>query len=118
MLRGRTDKKFCDDYCRSAYNNKMHPAKADYVRLVNAILRKNRRILEELMVKGEETSKVAKSKLVRKGFDFNFMTNAYTNNDGTVYCFCYEYGYLQLSNGWCYVIRRDTSVTQERKKGL
>lgn len=87
----------------------MHPAKADYVRLVNAILRKNRKILEDCLLKGEDVTKIAKSKLARKGFDFNFMTSAYTRSDGTVYCFCYEYGYLALSNGWCYVLRRDAS---------
>ena len=35
-LRGRTDKKFCDDYCRSAYNNKMGPRSSLYVRNVNS----------------------------------------------------------------------------------
>lgn len=26
-LKGRTDKKFCDDYCRNSYNNQLKPQK-------------------------------------------------------------------------------------------
>lgn len=88
----------------------MHPPKADFVRMVNAILRKNRSILQEVMLKDKEVCKISRTRLMRKGFDFNYLTNAYANKEGTVYYFCYEYGYLQLSNGWCYIIKRDAVI--------
>lgn len=47
-LNGRKDQKFCSDYCRNAYNNKKNGAVNKHVRYINAILRKNRRILDEL----------------------------------------------------------------------
>lgn len=106
MLRGRRDKKFCDDYCRSAYNNRMHPPRADVVRRVNAVLRKNRRILEEVIPEGAEVARVTKARLTRKGFNFQHITGAYANKEGSIYYFCYEYGYMLLEKNWFYVIRR------------
>jgi hypothetical protein len=34
-LKGRTDKKFCDDYCRNNYNNQLKAAKNNVVRNIN-----------------------------------------------------------------------------------
>jgi len=41
---GRADKKFCSDQCRSAFNNKLNSDHSQFMRNVNNILRKNRRI--------------------------------------------------------------------------
>lgn len=59
VLFGRADKKFCNDNCRGIYNNKKNKMGDDYFRKVNSILRKNRRILEEMNPK-------EKSKPLRK----------------------------------------------------
>ena len=46
-LKGRIDKKFCDDYCRNNYNNqqKAKGSHSSYVRNINNTLLKNRKIL-------------------------------------------------------------------------
>ncbi len=111
MLRGRIDKKYCDDYCRSAYNNKLyqHDRSLSFIRRVNNILRKNRRILEEI-VPGEEALKVPRSKLVKKGFNFNYLTSAYSNPQGAIYYFCYEFGYLLIETDSYYIVKRDEII--------
>jgi hypothetical protein len=48
-FKGRADKKFCDDYCRTNYNNQLKSCENNYVRNINNALGKNRRILEELL---------------------------------------------------------------------
>ena len=53
-LKGRSDKKFCDDYCRNNYNNQLKSITTNQMRNVNNALGKNRRILEELIPAGEE----------------------------------------------------------------
>ena len=73
---GRADKKFCSDLCRNAHNNKLNSDQVNYVRNINNILRKNRRIIEDLLP--EETSTVSQQKLVDKGFNFNYYTNITT----------------------------------------
>jgi len=110
-LKGRMDKKFCDDYCRSAYNNKMGPRSSLYVRNVNSVLRRNRRILQNFLMQEEESVRVAKSHLQERGFNFNHFTGAYIHKKGVMYYFCYEFGYLLVENEWYYISRRkDISI--------
>ena len=45
---GRTDKKFCSDACRNAFNNKVNKDSKNLIRNVNNRLRKNYRVLEAL----------------------------------------------------------------------
>jgi hypothetical protein len=104
VIKGRIDKKFCSDLCRNSFNNKLNSDTNNYVRNINNSLRKNRRILEELL-KGD-TTKVAKQKLVDKGFNFNFYTNINTTKTNNTYYFCYEYGYLHLENSFVLIVKR------------
>lgn len=105
-LKGRSDKKFCDDYCRNNFNNQLNAESNNYVRNVNNALRRNRRILEELLPAGEEMVKTTKEKLLLSGFRFKYITHTYTNKKGNVYFFCYEYGYLPLENDWFLIVKR------------
>jgi len=106
-LRGRVDKKFCDDFCRNNFNNKQNSHQTNFVRNVNSILRKNRRILENLLPEAEETKKVLREKLVLEGFNFKYFTHQYQTQKGSVYFFTYEYGYLPLENDWILIVKRE-----------
>lgn len=101
---GRADKKFCSDMCRNAYNNKLNSDTNNYVRNINNALRKNRRIMEELLP--EETAKVSQQKLMDKGFNFSYYTNITTTKTGKNYVFCYEYGYLPLESNYYLLVKR------------
>jgi len=103
---GRIDKKFCSDYCRNSHNNKINKDSKNLIRNVNNRLRKNWRILEELNPDGK--TKITKTKLIGKGFDFNYFTSIYTTKKGTVYYFCYDQGYLPLENDYYALVRRDS----------
>ena len=105
-LKGRVDKKFCDDYCRNSYNNKLNSDTNGYVRNINNTLRKNRRILEDTLPPTEEMAKITRSKMIEKGFLFKYFTHTYSNKKGNVYYFCYEYGYLFLEGDWVLVVKR------------
>lgn len=105
---GRVDKKFCSDNCRSAYNNKMNSDATNFVRNINNILRKNRRILAQLNPYGK--AKVHKDKLLELGFKFSYFTNQYQTKSGNVYHFCYEQGYLELSNNYYSLVIRQEYV--------
>ncbi len=91
---GRADKKFCSDQCRNTYNNKLNGNSNNHIRNVNNILRKNRRIIEELCPKGK--SRVSKDKLITSGFNFTYMTSRFVTGKGDIYHYCYEYGYREL----------------------
>ena len=103
-IKGRSDKKFCSDPCRNSFNNKLNSDTTNLIRNVNNILRKNRRVLEELT--STQKAKASKTKLMQKGFNFQYYTNAYTTKKGSTYYFCYEYGYLPLDNDFCFLLKR------------
>jgi len=105
-LKGRTDKKFCDDYCRNNYNNQLKSNTINLVRNVNNALGKNRRILENLFIAGEEMAKTTRDKLLQKGFQFKYITHTYTNKKGNTYFFCYDIGYLPLESDWYLLVKR------------
>lgn len=104
---GRADKKFCSDQCRVAYNNRLNSNETNFMRNVNNVLRKNRRILIDLNTSGK--SKVPGEKLQGKGFDFTLFTSTYTTKEGAVYYYCYEQGYLQVDKNWfLLVVKKET----------
>ena len=105
-LKGRIDKKFCNDYCRNTYNNQLKAASLNIVRNINNALGKNRRVLESLFKEEDEMAKTTKEKLLQKGFQFKYITHTYTNKKGNVYFFCYDIGYLPLENDWYLLVKR------------
>jgi hypothetical protein len=105
-FKGRIDKKFCSDQCRTTFNNRQKSVEHKYIRDVNSILKKNRRILVELNPEGK--SRVSKDKLKSKGFDFSYFTSTYTTKDGAQYFYCYEQGYLPIEKNQCLlVVKKD-----------
>lgn len=110
-LVGRADKKFCNDQCRNNYNNRLNSDTSEMMRHVNAILRKNRKILEEILSHSPEGKMtVNQRKISDKGYNFNYFTNIYTTKTGKKYFFCYEYGYMQLENELLMLVKRSEGI--------
>ncbi len=105
-LKGRIDKRFCDDYCRNAYNNQLKSENHRQVRHINLALIKNRRILERLLPGSEETAKASREKMLKLGYQFLYHTHFYTTKTGRTYTYCYDYGYLPLENNWFLIVRK------------
>ncbi|WP_299884020.1 hypothetical protein [uncultured Lacinutrix sp.] len=101
---GRIDKKFCSDGCRNAHNNNINKDAKNLIRNINNRLRKNWRILESL--NPDQKTKTTKTKLIEKGFDFNYFTSTYTTKIGTIYYFVYDQGYLPLDNDFYALVKR------------
>ncbi len=89
-IKGRADKKFCSDYCRSVCHNNNKPEIREYVRRVNYILGKNRRILSQLVEEGKK--EVPREVLKVRGFDFSYVTSVQDSPYGPRY-YCYEVGF-------------------------
>jgi hypothetical protein len=75
------------------------------MRNVNNKLRKNYRILSALNVDGK--SKTTRTKLLSKGFDFEFFTNILNTKTGNTYYFLYNQGYLALENDYFMLVKKD-----------
>lgn len=105
-IKGRSDKKFCDDYCRNNYNNQLKAAAGTQVRLINNALAKNHRILQSLLPADKEMMKTTREQLLLKGFQFKYITHIYTTQAGKTYYYCYDHGYLPLDNDWFLIVKR------------
>lgn len=103
---GRSDKKFCSDACRNAYNNALNKDSKNLVRNINNRLRKNYRILEKLNAK--DKTKVKREHLVKEGFYFEYFTGQYITKTGSVYNYVYDQGYLPLEGNWYLLVKRDS----------
>ena len=102
---GRTDKRFCSDYCRNAHHNKANKDSSQLIRNTNNLLRKNYRILEEL--NPNDKTSVSRTKLLAKGFNFEFFTSIYTTKTGKQYFFIYDQGYLKLDNDFYALVKKN-----------
>jgi predicted nucleic acid-binding Zn ribbon protein len=102
---GREDKKFCSDGCRNNYNNRMNKDSTNIMRNVNNKLRKNYRILSEINSDGK--TKTTKSKLLSKGFSFDYLTSILNTKTGNTYYFVYDQGYMLLDNDFYMLVKKD-----------
>lgn len=113
-ISGRRDKKFCDDQCRSTYNNKALAIELDEVKRINQILKKNRRILEESLQQ-EPMLKVSLKQLLKQGFDMQYHTHRHTTKAGATYQYCYEYGYLPLDGDYVLIVKKGVKNAQQKR---
>ena len=102
---GRSDKKFCNDGCRNAYNNKQNSNSTNLMRNINNRLRKNYRILCEMNPEGK--TKTTRTKMISNGFDFEYFTQLVTYKNGSEYRFVYEQGYKLLEEDWILLVRKE-----------
>ncbi|MFC0606084.1 hypothetical protein [Winogradskyella pulchriflava] len=94
-LVGRTDKKFCDPQCKSAYQYKQAKEQPErFYDRVNNQLKLNRKILKEYNKGGKTT--VRSSIIINEGFNPKFFTHYWKNKKGDVYLFVFEYGFLKI----------------------
>jgi predicted nucleic acid-binding Zn ribbon protein len=106
LIFGRTDKRFCCDACRNIWNNKNRHRAAPSVKLVNRILKRNRDVLRNVQPEGKRTFRIRKAQLEVLGFNFSYFTGACNRRNGSIFFFCYEYGYSALSSETYYIIKK------------
>lgn len=103
-LVGRSDKKFCGDACRSNYYNQLHAEERKLMNSINSILRRNRRVLDEM--RRSRILKSSKEDLLGKGFNFSFFTHRKTDRGFKTSYYCYDLGYQQNKEG-NYILLKD-----------
>lgn len=93
-VKGRSDKKFCDHYCKSSYHYKKSVEETGGLYgKIDKHLKLNRRLLKSYNRGGKAT--VRAQELLEKGFNPKYFTNFWKNKNGNVYFFVYEFGYMK-----------------------
>ncbi|WP_156306847.1 hypothetical protein [Sphingobacterium endophyticum] len=104
QLRGRTDKRFCNDSCRNAFNNRINSKENNILKIINKQLKKNRKILKQFLA-DEKMYKINTHKLLTEGYSFSYHTHRITTAKGHEYIFCYEYGFLELGDDLFLIVK-------------
>jgi len=107
-VRGRSDKKFCNDYCRNSYNNQLKSPANTLIRNQNNQLLKNRKILETIYGKEKIFIKINNSELLKMGFDFDLVTQVRKTKQQSLYYYCYEFGYMPINNDTIVIIGNES----------
>ena len=93
-IQGRSDKIYCNVYCKSALQyQKSKQGKSEYSR-IDRVLKHNRQILKKYNKAGK--SIIRRADLVNQGFNPNYFTHYWKSKAGKVYLFCYEFGFLEI----------------------
>lgn len=109
LLRGRSDKKFCNDYCRNQYNNERKTKLLCFpaLRVINNALLRNRKILRSLLPEGKQQVRTNGETLLTLGFQFRYITHFSRNRNGKTCYYCYDTGYLPIGNDRFLLVRKE-----------
>jgi hypothetical protein len=107
QLYGRSDKIFCDDYCRNAYNNTLQKSGGSHIHVRTYLnhLKTNRNILERLTQGKTCPLRISKERLLLMGFQFQFHTHFSTEKDGHKTVYCMDYGYREVEPSEVLIVR-------------
>jgi predicted nucleic acid-binding Zn ribbon protein len=98
---GRSDKVFCGDACRNAFNNNKRSKRDREAAIINRILIKNKNILQSIVSQGRRNCK--REELQAMGFNFNYATSFMIKEGGKIIVSCYNFSYVNSSNGRVYI---------------
>lgn len=108
ILHGRTDKKFCNDYCRNASNNALFRDINNLVRNITAAIKRNRRIMQHALCNDPVRRIYKQSEIVDLGFDFDYHTHMKRTRTGNLIFYCFEYGYIKTKKDRIRLISQTT----------
>lgn len=95
-LTGREDKKFCDNYCRTSFHNRIQRFQNASTTKIVRILRKNRLILEYFYKSGKVS--ITENQLIDAGFNTDYFTQYFLGANGNKINYCFEYSYYKKSS--------------------
>lgn len=89
-IAGRSDKKYCNVYCRNQYNNNKLNTEKQIHKAIHLILKRNWNILKNLTLQQPNPTKVHFHSMLNEGFNKHFFTHAILEDK---IFFCYDYSF-------------------------
>ena len=105
---GRSDKVFCSIQCKNYYHVKLRKVTKKTAYPLDNILHRNRSILLEIMGKNIVRKKVKRVELVKKKFQFKYLTHFHINNKNKMYHHIYDFAWMEFSDDEILIVRRKT----------
>jgi hypothetical protein len=112
ILKGRADKKFCDQKCKNTHYNEFRRSRQPvHFRQINQILIHNREVLKELFER-YPMKNLTKIQLAKEGFMIGYFTHKMIDGDEDVSYFCYDYGYRSISDDCFQLMKVNEKLAQ------
>jgi hypothetical protein len=105
IIIGRKGKIFCSLKCKNAFHLILRAVTKQAAYPLDRILHRNRSILLEIMGPKALKKKVLRSELVKKKFQFRFITHYDINSKGKMYHHVYDYAWMEFSDDEVLIIR-------------
>ncbi len=103
---GRKDKVFCSIQCKNDYHVTLRAATKQTAFPLDKVLHRNRSILLEIVGPKAVKKMVLRSDLVKKKFQFKFVTHYNINSKGKIYNHVYDFAWMEFSDDEILIIRQ------------
>lgn len=103
---GRKDKIFCSIQCKNDYHLTLRKVTKREAFPLDRILHRNRSILLEIMGPRASKKKVLRSDLVKKKFQFKYLTHYNINSQGKMYHHVYDFAWMEFSDDEILIVRQ------------
>jgi hypothetical protein len=103
---GRSNMIFCSVACKSTYHRKLRRVTKSATIDIDEILHRNRSILLEVLGKNGTQKKIKRLILVKKKFQFNYLTHFYINSQGKMYHHVYDFAWMEFSDDEILIVKR------------
>lgn len=103
---GRKDKVFCSIQCKNDYHVSLRAATKQTAFPLDKVLHRNRSILLEIVGPKANKKMVLRSDLVRKNFQFKFLTHFNINSKGKTYYHVYDFAWMEFSDDEILIVRQ------------
>lgn len=116
-ISGRKDKQYCSLQCKNEYHITLRSVTKKVAYPLDNILHRNRSILLEIMGPKALKKQVLRSELVRKKFQFKFLTHFNVNSKGKMYHHVYDFAWMEFSDDEVLIVhQRKQWMPTEGKK--
>ena len=103
---GRTDKKYCSTFCKNTYNYNKRSKTKSATQVIDAILHKNREILDVIMGPNRKKMKIEKRELIQMGFQSEYLTGFYYNSQGKMYRYVYDFAWMEFTGSIVMIVKK------------
>lgn len=113
---GRKDKIFCSIKCKNDYHVTLRAVTKQTAYPLDRILHRNRSILLELMGPKAIKKIVKRSELVKKKYQFKFITHYNINSKGKTYNHVYDFAWMEFSDDEILIIHQKNQWLPSTRK--
>ncbi len=114
-FRGRKDKIFCSLKCKNDYHVTLRAVTKKTAYPLDKVLHRNRSILLEIMGPKAIKKKVRRAELVKKKFQFKYLTHFNINSKDKMYHHVYDFAWMEFSDDEVMIIRQKKQWIPDEK---